>query len=32
MTTTTEARTETEQRAFAFLHLNERPPKPPEAE
>ena len=28
MTTTTEARTETEQRAFAFLHLNERPPKP----
>jgi len=28
MTTTTEARTETEQRAFAFLRLNERPPKP----
>ena len=28
MTATTEARTETEQRAFAFLRLNERPPKP----
>ena len=28
MTTTTEAGTETEQRAFAFLRLNERPPKP----
>jgi phosphosulfolactate synthase (CoM biosynthesis protein A) len=28
MTTTTEARAETEQRAFAFLRLNERPPKP----
>jgi phosphosulfolactate synthase (CoM biosynthesis protein A) len=24
----TEARTETKERAFAFLHLNERPPKP----
>ena len=26
--TATEARTETEERAFAFLRLNERPPKP----